>query len=127
MKEYTVNQIRIALGKIMKNLLIPEFNAIYTQNIEKYAPCLPEVMARHQTETDSLVNTFAATLDSPKNIKNIILSTSPVLLICFFMRYHLLASYLCEQNQNALTSLPVNKGDFFTALLNSTYLQVLSV
>lgn len=127
MKEYTVNQIRTSLGKIMETILTPEFNSIYNQNIEKYAPCLPELMIEHQEATDSLVNSFAAALNSPKTIKNIILSTSPVLLICFFMRYHLLTGYLYNQQQNALTSLPVNKSDFFTILLNNTYLQNLSI
>lgn len=127
MKEYTVNQIRISLGKIMETLLIPEFNSIYSQNVEKYAPCLPELMLDYQEDTDSLVNSFAATLGSQEAVKKIILSTPPALLICFFMRYHLLTRYLCEQQQNALVSLPVNNDELFIFLLNDAYLHGLSI
>ena len=122
MKAYTINEIREEIGMIMKKILNPQFQTIYSQNIEKYQFCLPELMFANQNAVDSLVDSFAGAFHSHKAVNNVISQTSDVLLVCFFIRYHLLTGYLCEQPSDKILYLPKMEKDFFSHLLKVTYL-----
>lgn len=122
MKNYTIEEIRTTLYPIISEILTPEFNAVYNQNVHKYSVYMAELILAEASETDKLIRAFASSIGSKSENENLIQNTPAQLLICFFARYHLLTSYLANEQQDKIISLPEPKADFFVYLLTNFYL-----
>lgn len=127
MQSYKINEVRSTLGSIMENILTLDFNTVYCENISNYQHCFPDIVLDYKEDIDRLVIEFAGALDSSDKIQKIIETTLPVLLICFFMRYHYLTMYLLEEKQTKLVNLPCDKTEFFIQLMNAYYLHGMSI
>lgn len=122
MKNYTVKEIRTILYPIVSEILTPEFNAIYSSNAQKYSPCMAELMTTKTLETDEFVKALASCIGSISKTTDLVQSSPDQLLICFFMRYHLLTGYLANEQQDKTILLPETETDIFTYLLTEFYL-----
>lgn len=125
MKTYTVNQIRETLGQIMITILTPDFRATYAQDLQRDMEKIFQLMAKNWAATDSLVSSLALVLDSQPEMETLIAETPGSLLICFYMRYHLLTGFLVKQEQDKQLIMPESKEDFFKYLFTVFFHQSL--
>ncbi len=110
----TVNEIRVRLGKIMKNILCEEIQDIYSQ-VSTDKP--EEIMLNYSKETDMLITELSNHLYQQEYWISTITSKKPEVFFTLFMRYHLLSNYLINHDQQSPANMPVDDKQFFKIML----------
>lgn len=126
MKNYTYNEVRTTLFKIVQNVFSPTFIRKYEDNIDRYRSSMERIMLENSDRIDSLVRQYSLCTDFPASCEALAVKQSAKMLCALYMRYYLISNYLMQQPQEDTIAFPEDEGDFFSEVLITFWKTVLN-
>lgn len=114
----TINNVRVRLYGLLKDLFTPEINEKYSN----FKPDCPEqIMFDYSKQTDDFVFELSCHLNDKNYCINLINSVPIEVFFTFFLRYHFMTCYLSEKPQDSPANVPESDSEFFKFIFISAW------
>lgn len=126
MANYTVNEVRVKLGKLVEKIFTEDFKIKYESTANQFEDIAHEIMCQEQSNTDIYALLVSKNINSKDFLVNINKIVSPFIVFTFFMRYHFVTCHFIENEQNKMISFPDNDSDFLREIFINYWPSILS-